>query len=305
MNAPLPDGRRHRYRGLVWPGILILFGILALLVNTDVIPADRLYRLWDLWPVLLVVLGLELLIQRSRMPSPAGAVAAWLIVLLAIVGAAAYVAAGPALGSASLDAVAPAGDLTSASMEIDVGGATINISGDSSLEDLYRAHIDYSGPKPDVSFESVRGAVRISQGSGGVFAPSRHFSIDVRLSTRMTWSLTINAGGANETLKLQDVKVSAISLSSGGSTGDITLGQPQGTVPITISGGGLTMHLHRPSGVAATVRISGAAVSLTFDGRHHGGLGSVEDSSGEAADSYDVTVSGAGCTVTMDVTPQT
>ncbi len=71
-------------------------------------------------------------------------------------------------------------------------------------------------------------------------------------------------------------------------------------MPIAFNGAGLTIRLHRPPGTAASVRVSGAGVSLTFDGRHHGGLGSAEDSSGGGPDRYDVQVNGAGCNVTMD-----
>jgi hypothetical protein len=225
-----------------------------------------------------------------------------LIVLLAVAGAAVYVATGPSLGTATLDASNQTGGLTSAAMEINVGGATINISGDGSIgEDLYRAHIDYAGSKPDVQFDSSNGRVRISQnGQNNVFMPSQRFSLDLKLNANVPWDITINAGGASEKLDLSGVQLKSMSLNSGGSTGDITLGEPQGTVPITISGGGLTMHLHRPSDAAASVQLSGAAVSLTFDGRHHAGLGSVQDSSGSGSDRYEVTVSGAGCTVTMD-----
>lgn len=302
MSAPTPGPRQNRYGGLFWPGALIVIGILALVVNTGVIPADRLYRLGDLWPLVLIVIGLLILIGRSGLPSPTSLIAGGLVVLLAIVGAGAYVATGPAFGTASFDASHVAGQITSASAEINVGGATINVSGDSSIgTDLYRAHVEYTGRKPDVRFDESGGVLRISQnGSSGIFTPTERLSIDLRLNTSVSWALTVNAGGTSETMNLAQVDLRSMELNSGGSSGDITLGQPHGSVAITISGGGLTMHLHRPSGVAASVNVSGAAVSLTFDGRRHGGLGSVSDSSPGGSDRYDVTVSGAGCTVTMD-----
>ena len=94
----------YRYRSFFWPALLILAGLIALLVNTGQIPAERLDQLLNLWPLALVVIGLELIIRRS-VHGVAGDVAAALIVLLAVVGAAAYVAATPSPTSAhSLDA---------------------------------------------------------------------------------------------------------------------------------------------------------------------------------------------------------
>lgn len=300
MNAPPPAGR-YSLRGLFWPAVLILFGILALLVNTNVIPADRLYRLADLWPLLLVVLGLLILLRRTAMPAPAATVAAMLIVLIALAGAAAYVAAGPALGNGTLDSTQPGGSLERANLEIDVGGANITVTGDSSLGDsLYKAHIDYSGRVPSVSFDRSTGQVRISQSNSGFLVPGQRFALTLAISTKIPWGITVNAGGTNENMMLSDVTLTSIAMNTGGNNADITLGQPHGRVPIMFNGGGLTVHMHRPSDAAASVRVSGAGVSLTFDGRHHGGIGVVEDSAGGGSDVYAVRISGGGCTVTMD-----
>ncbi len=300
MSAPPPAGRGYSYRGLLWPAVLILFGILALLVNTNVIPADRLYRLADLWPVLLVVLGLLILVRRTAMPAPGATVAAALIVLIAVAGAAAYVAAGPALGSGTLDSSQPVGLLEHANLEVDAGGANITISGDSSIgDDLYQAHITYAGRAPSVTLDRTSGVLRITQNGGGFLFPSQRFTLDLKLRT-IPWGITINAGGTSAHLNLTDVIVTSIALNTGGSNEDIKLGPPHGSVPISVNGGGLTVHLHRPSDALASVRVSGAGVNLTFDGRHHGGIGSVEDSTPGGSDRYDVEISGGGCNVTMD-----
>jgi hypothetical protein len=68
---------------------------------------------------------------------------------------------------------------------------------------------------------------------------------------------------------------------------------------VQINGGALTVHLHRLGG-AASVKVSGGAVSLTFDGETSAAVGSVSHSTAPADDMYEVTVDGGGCTVTMD-----
>jgi Domain of unknown function (DUF5668) len=292
---------RQGYRGLFWPAVLILIGIVALLINTNVIPADRLYRLADLWPLLLVVVGLGILIRRSALPARASTAAAAIVILIALVGAAVYVATGPPLGNGTLDSSQPVGGLSQAVLQIDVGGASITVRGSTSLgNDLYRAHINYSGRTPGVNLDRSSGVLRISQNGGEFLVPSQRFTLDLQISTSVVWSVNVNAGGTSETLNFADVNVTNMLLNTGGSSEDITLGTPHGPVPVEINGGGLTVHLHRPGGVATSVRVSGAAVSLVFDGRHHGGIGSVEDSSGGDSGIYNVTVSGGGCNVTVD-----
>jgi hypothetical protein len=298
MSAPRPG---YRYSTFIWPGILILIGVFALLVNTNLIPTDRLYRLFDLWPLLLVVIGLELLVRRMPLPTATVTVATVLILVLAAVGVVAYVAAGPSAGSGSLDSAQSVDGVSEATLEVDVGGATITITGDQSLGgDLYRAHIKYSGRTPSVEFNRSSGLLRIAQNTGGFVPPSEHFALDLRIATAIPWSVTINAAGIDAKMNLADVKVKAMTLNTAGASDDITLGSPNGSVPIKMNGGGLTVHIHRPDGAAISVRVSCAAASLTLDGQHEAGIGTVEASSGSGTDRYAVDVSGAGCTVSVD-----
>jgi hypothetical protein len=186
-------------------------------------------------------------------------------------------------------------------VEVDVGAATISVVGSSALEgDLYHAHIDYSGLRPDVSFDRSNGSLQISQGDSGFAFRSRRFNLQLDINSSVPWKLVTNSGAATDTFKLGSVHVTSIELNTGASREDITLGPPTGTVPITIDGGALTVHLHRPSGAGASVVVSGGAVSLDFDGHQNRGIGNVQDGSGSATDMYRVEVNGGACTVTMD-----
>src|SRR5438445_13460252 len=89
-------GTRYRYRSFFWPALLILVGVFALLINSGLVPAERLDRLFDLWPLILRVIGLELVVRRA-VHGQAAVLAAAAIVVIAIVGAAAYVALGPGI----------------------------------------------------------------------------------------------------------------------------------------------------------------------------------------------------------------
>jgi hypothetical protein len=299
---------RH-YRSFFWPAVLILIGVFALLVNAGVVSTDRLSLLGDLWPLILIVIGLELIVRRGVQGS-AGDVAAVLIVLLAAGGAIAYVALAPNPGANNkLDSSAAVGSLDHASLEIDAGAATISIDGSSSLGgDLYRAHIEYSGPKPEVSLDRSNGTLQISQGKSGFVFQSRRFSLALQINSSVPWTITSNGGASTETYRLSAVHVSSIDVSTGASREDITLGKPSGIVPITFNGGALTVHLHRPAGTAASVQVSGGAVSLDFDGHQSRAIGNVGESTKTpktATDLYRVEVNGGACTVTMDTTAPT
>ena len=294
-----------RYRNYFWPAVLILIGFIALLVNSGWISADRVYLLVNLWPLILIVIGLELILRRS-VPGTAGDVASVLIVLLAVVGAAVYVVAGPNPSTThTLDTHSPVVGVEQASLEIDVGSANITVSSTTALDgDLYRAHIEYAGSKPSVSFDQSTGLVRISQLSGNFpFFQSRRFVLDVKVNQNVAWSINENSGATTSRLNLAGAQVGTININTGASRNDIYLGDPSGIVPVTINGGSLVVHIHRPPGTPASIAVAGGAVNLNADGKQMRAIGNLSfQSPGFSAegDGYRVEINGGACTVTLD-----
>ncbi len=296
----------YHYRSFFWPALLILAGIVALLVNTGAISVDRLYQLLDLWPLILIVVGLELILRHS-LHGVAGDVAAALIVLLAVVGAIGYVVVSPnPSANHTMDASSSVGNLGQAAAEVDAGAATITVTGSGDLgSDLYRAHIGYSGPRPTVDFSPSSGKLVISQPNGALFQ-ARKFVLDLQLNAGIPWTLTENTGASTDTINLSQAHVAGITLNTGASREDITLGPLSGTVPVEINGGALTVQVRLPAGVATSVDVSGGAVTLNVDGRTTHAIGSLTyESSGfnEATDRYRITVNGGACTVTVGQGP--
>jgi len=295
----------YRYRSFFWPALLILAGIVALLVNVGQIPVDRVFQAVNLWPLVLVVIGLELIIRRL-LHGVTGDVAAALVVLLAIVGAATYVAVAPnPAANETLDASGQLGDVQSASLEINAGAATIKISSDSDVgTDLFKAHIAYSGTKPDVTFDASSRKLTISQrGNNFLIFQSRRFELDLQINPKVTWAVELNTGAATSTLDLSHVQLKSLSLSSGAARDEITLGPASEAVPVEIDGGALTVKIHRPQGTEASVDVSGGAVSLDADGRGLHGIGHQSYESpgfSNAANGYRIEINGGACTVTLD-----
>ena len=296
----------RRYRSLFWPAILILVGVFALLVNVRLVPVERLDRLVDLWPLILVVIGLEVVVRRALQGASAE-IAAAVIVLLAIGGAAAYVALGPSTptGIQTLDAAGKIGRLDHAAVQVDAGSATVTMQGSGSIgDDLFRAHVEYSGRKPDVSLDSSSGELHISQNdTSGFFFQSRRFALTLQLNSSVPWKIGVDTGASSNTFTLSTVHVASIDLNTGASKDDISVGTPSGTVPITINGGALTVNVHRPAGVNASVSVSGGAASLSFDGRQSKAVGTLTAQTSEydhANDRYQIQVDGGADTVTVD-----
>ena len=296
---------RRRYRSFFWPLLLIVIGLIALLVQLNVISSDRLYRLADLWPLILIVIGLEI-VSRRAFTGVAVDVATVLILAIAAGATIAYVALGPAIpgGTQVLDTSGQVGNLKSATLKVDLGAATINVQDNFSLgPDLYRAHLEYSGPKPEITLDPTTSELRISQDGGFGFFGNRRFILDLQINQVVAWSFEINSGAATDTFKLSETSVRSIEINSGASREDITLGPAIGMVPITINGGAVTARIHRPSATQVSARVSGGAVTLTGDGHRVGAIANARwqsDGYNGATDAYQIQVNGGACTVTVD-----
>ncbi len=274
-----------RYRSFFWPALLILVGIIALLINLGAIPVEKLYLLVNLWPLILIVLGLELIVRRS-LHGVSGDVVTAAIVLVAILGAVAYVALSPNTSTTrSFDSATTVGTIEQASLEIDAGASHVTISEGTDLgADLYRAHVEYSGPKPEINFVRSTGDLTISQQAEAPFQ-SQSFGLTLQLNAKVPWKIALNSGASRD---------------------DITLGAPSGIVPVKLNGGALTVRLHRPSGTAVSVTVQGGAVNLQVDGKQatHA-IGSASYSSPDfsgAADGYRIDINCGSCSVTLDST---
>ena len=157
-----------RYRGLVLPGLLILVGAVALAANLNLVQWDALYRLLDLWPVVLILVGVELVLRAltsRRVASAAGLV----LIFLAALGAIAYTVLAPPIptGGQTLDSTERVTELTSAALDLTFGAADVNVHGESLGGALFKSHIEYGGQKPDVSFDRSTGRLTISDRSQG------------------------------------------------------------------------------------------------------------------------------------------
>ena len=292
----------YRYRSFFWPAVLILAGIIALLVNTGQIAVERLGQLIGLWPLVLIVVGLELIVRRT-VHGVAGDVAAALIIVVAIVAAAVYVTVSPnPAATHTFDASAPAASIDQATVQVNVGAATIEVGDNSESTDLYRAHLEYTGQQPRVRYDEASRTLRIDQVDRGFnFFQNRQFKLKLSLSPSVRWSIMENSGAATVTMNLAQLHLTSIQVNTGASKDEITLGKPSGTVPVEINGGALTVHVHRPAGLNTTVEVSGGAVSLEADGHSYHAVGHASyTSSGSGGDGYQIRVNGGACTVSVD-----
>ncbi|HEX9095203.1 MAG TPA: DUF5668 domain-containing protein [Candidatus Dormibacteraeota bacterium] len=305
--SPLVYGQPLHYARSFWAIALVAIGALFLLGNLGYFNGWQFDRLGDLWPLILILIGAEILITRS-LPSQTGAALGAVVAILAVLGAMLYVGFGPTtpVGASTSSASAAVGNLQQATLDLNVGGATVTINTGTSAGQLYSASFHAnSGDRTVATVNRSTGVVRIElQTRTFFFGPSGSRSVDVTLSDQVPWDISINGGATQQTLDLSNLKLSRLSINGGAQQITLILPPAGGIVPIEVNGGAANLTIHRPAGSEASLTMSGGVNDFTADGYHQASLAGEMSwqSSGYAGatNQYNIRVSGGANHVTID-----
>ena len=307
---------RHQHGPVVvWPFVLIGLGIVALLVNAGTITWDSLGRIAGLWPLLLILVGLELIISRSAPAAVAlaaniGLSALAVLGILALLIGGASFSLGPWWATAPLQTIsrsAPIGDISQATLSVNYGAADLTIRAGSIGSDLYRARLTYAGnPAPSAWVDNATGTIHVDRGNRGPFQAlpaGAHEQVDLVLSNRVPWNVTLNTGASQQTIDLRGLTLTSVRINGGANSATIDLPQPSGHVPINVNGGARSLRIVAPSSAAVSMTASGGFNSMQCDGQSVGGFGRQAWQSanyGSSADRFDVQFSGGASSVRLE-----
>src|SRR5438094_8200271 len=135
----------YRNRSLLFPLLLIAIGIIVLLANVGVITSDALLRLGDLWPLLLVILGLQLILNHTLPRQQATLIGLGATVVI-VIAALAYATLAPAtnFGTRQANFSDRLVGLTAATLDLGYSRATVDIQGGTNLGDsLFQAYFEF------------------------------------------------------------------------------------------------------------------------------------------------------------------
>jgi hypothetical protein len=292
----------YRYRGLFFPVALIAIGIVVLLANTGVLSTQALERLGDLWPLLLVIFGLQLILNHT-LPRQQATLVGLAATVVIVVGAVAYAVLAPAtsFGTQRIGSQEQLGGLSTASLDLNYGAASIDVNAGGIGDLLYQAHIDYPGGEnpPTISLDRETGALQIHESSS--FSPFHLFGaqrrqVQLTLTDKVPWSIQIGGGAANMRLELRNAQLAKLDISGGANQLDAQFPSPKGTVSISVSGGANNITIVAPAKSQWRVAVSGGVSAVTINGSSSGNLGGdfqqQSPGYGSATDRFDIEISG-------------
>jgi AcrR family transcriptional regulator len=142
-----------------------------------------------------------------------------------------------------------------ASIAVDSGSRGVVLRHGTDMETLIRVPRDPASASPAV----VRGeTVKVRRLRGVGYG-------EIELNPRHPWRFQIQGPTWNTVLDVGGLDVREIKLDSGAAKVECFLPHPRGVVPIEISGGVISVTLHRPPGTAVVADISAGAVRLKLD----------------------------------------
>ena len=277
----------RRTTGFLLPAILILGGALILLANLGTLPQDAGWRILQLWPLILVAIGVELLVPHL-VQGAAAIVLALALVLVIALGGFVYALAGPSMGSASyvrFQSTSPVAGVREATLRIDDAADQVTITSRDLGDQLYQAKIDYVGSAPGFAYGN--GDVTITRSSNFFNSWGRARDvIQLDLNQSVAWTVVMDGAGTTTRIDLSGGRLQSFHLNGAGCNVTLIAGAPHSAVTVAVDGVGIQLNVQVPAGT--DYRITADGVGTSVDG--------VAQTSGwsAAADRYDISLNGVG-----------
>ena len=240
----MEDRNRSSYRSIFWPILLIGVGIIWLLGSLNLLPAPSLRLLLRLWPLALVVIGLDIIIGR-RSPIIGGIIGFGAIALIvALLFLAPQLGFEPGRELKTVHFSEPLGGVTSADISLDLERYSTTIDSLSSSEMLIEAELD---TVTDVSF-TARGnqakIIRLESKDDLSFFDIGWDNLDVRnarweigLSPEVLLDLYVDVGSGSAALYLMDLELTSFEIDGGSGSSTLALPASPSDYAAVIDGG--------------------------------------------------------------------
>lgn len=255
-NIAMPTPQQ-RTPSIAFPLVLISLGVAFLLVNMGYLSRISWAELIRLWPVLIILAGVDLLLRPHSF-----AIAAIAEVAI-VIAAFAYLLTAMTLAPAALDYTVnvPRAAATDLSLTVNYGAGTLTLAGGGT--DLVAVRSSQQDVRRTVDQSGQTASVTISSGEDGTFFNSRDRSWAVTLPNDVRTGMTLNLGAGNFDVDLSNVQVRRATINAGASDLTLTLPKPSGNVPMTVSSGASSVTIVVPSGVAYSVTSTGVLHSIS------------------------------------------
>jgi hypothetical protein len=256
-------------RGLLgWGVFLIVLGAIPLAVRGGYLDADTVRRAWELWPLILIGLGLGLVLQRTKAAFVGGLVVALTFGLMG--GSLLAVGVGGGLSSCGFGV--GSGDGTPFATQTNEFGGSANVSVDLNCGELTVtpatgstwtvAGSDVDGQGPTIESSAGRLRVKSRDRNGIVFGEGgNRWQVALPTDPSLTLDLSLNAGSATIDLAGAHVPDLNMSVNAGEIRLDLSRAAQVGQLDASANAGSLKLSLPAAS-LTGSVSANAGSVEL-------------------------------------------
>ena len=264
--------KQNYAHSLFWPIMLIGAGAIWLLYNLNMIPEENLWMLVRLWPILIILTGINILFARRL------AVLGAILGLLVMAGAAYILLFGDELDFVSSPEPTvetfsvEMGNTTSSDINLDLSFPETSLHGLSDSGELFLAEIGHVG---DVNFtvsgeeEKTINLKQIGWESGYQWLQSKLegevMAWDIALSPRIPFNLTVDGSIGKSELDLSDLRLSDFNYDGGTGASTIILPASREGYETKIESGTGMVTVVLPENSNLTIHVDSGTGQIVFD----------------------------------------
>jgi hypothetical protein len=254
------------HRGFLgWGIFLILAGSIPLAVRAGYLSGDQLWNVGNLWPLILVGIGVGLLLARTRYGFLGGFIVA--ATFGVIVGG--FLASGVDIGCGSTRGTTPfesrQGPLTGSSASIDIDLSCGDLAVAVAPGNTWRVEgqdRDGTGPNLNADNESLHLWTRdTGRGPLGALGDRGSWRVTLPDTPRLDTTLTFNAGSSTVDLAGARLGRFETTLNAGSTTIDLAAVDAVDSLDVQVNAGSITLTLPNVS-VSGRLRVNAGSVAL-------------------------------------------
>lgn len=240
---------------------LIVLGALFLLANLGYISFDMLFGVFDLWPLLLVVAGINILFNRK----PIIVLITWIIFFTVLILYGTFYEKVNTGVDFKTHFVKPV-ETSYGELNLNMGAARINV--DSEKDNLLK--VDARGIKLDHNnaykndMETAIFNFANKNHSSTVYR-IRDSSYNFKLNEDVIWDLDLNLGAVSATLNLENIATRTVDLDMGAGNFEIILGNKYNKSDIKIDSGASNINITVPKDAGIKIKLDGSLNRINID----------------------------------------
>jgi len=245
--------------------VLIGIGVFFLLVNLGYVSFSILFGIFDLWPLILIVVGVNILFKKKSIVS----FITWILffIVLILYGTF-YQGRNIAKGEWVRNNINVKKHMETsyAKLDLDIGAAKINVG--SEVESLLVANLKGRDLDYNETYKNNKETAQFSFESKNIRAinlKNNNADYSFNLNKDIIWDLDLDLGAVSGKLNLEEVPVRSIDLDFGAGNIDIVLGTKYNNSNIKIDSGASNLTIVVPKDAGVKLKLDTALTKTNID----------------------------------------